>query len=71
MNIEFKDTKEAIAFGRKATPLQVKELKRLLKTSRYICRFETRAGNIDVALVEAFRTQFYREALEAAFPYGD
>jgi len=68
--LEFSNTQEAIAFGQKATDSQVKELKRLREISKNICRFEFRNGEFDAALAEAFRAQFYREALEAATHTG-
>jgi len=66
MNIEFKNTQEAIAYGKKATPTQIKELKRLRIASKGKCRVEQRKGNTNAALAIAFQAQFYREALEAA-----
>jgi len=66
MNLEFKNTQEAIAYGRKATPTQIKELKRLRIASKDKCRADQYKGNINTALATAFRAQFYREALEAA-----
>jgi len=68
--LEFRNTQEAVAFGQKATRSQVKELKRLQEISKNVFHFESRNGDLDAALAEAFRAQFYREALEAATHTG-
>ena len=63
--VKFKDTEEALAFGRIATLWQRKELLRLRlfyldKSDEAIAQ-----GNIQESLDAAIEAQFYRESLEA------
>lgn len=59
------DTTQAIEFGKKATPEQIIELKRLREESETRYHDLTKEGKLDEAGEEAFRVQLYREAYEA------
>lgn len=59
------DTTQAMAFGEKATPEQITELKRLRKESEKQYHIFVEEGKNDEAIEEAFRGQLYREAFEA------
>lgn len=61
----FTDTTQAVEFGKKATPEQITELKRLRKESEVKYAALTKEGKLDEANKEAFRAQLYREAFEA------
>lgn len=61
----FTDTSQAIAFGEKATPEQITELKRLREESETRYAELTEEGKLDEAGEEDFRAQLYREAFEA------
>lgn len=63
---DFKDTTEAETFGKKATPEQITELKRLKKESEVKHDALAKEGKLDEAGEEASRAQFYREAFEVA-----
>lgn len=64
---DFKDTNQAVVFGEKATPEQVKELERLHKdTQKREAEFKAAKDFSDDRSDNAFRGQLYREALEAS-----
>ncbi len=62
----FTNTTEAETFGRKATPEQITELKKLRKESEKRYHALTEKGKLDEAGKEALTAQLYREAFEVA-----
>ncbi len=67
---EFEHTEDALEFGKKATSEQVTELKRLreesLEKSEEIGKIPKEQRKPDVAMEEALRGQYFREAIESA-----
>jgi len=63
---EFKNTEEALAFGKTATPEQIKALKIKRDESSVKINALKSRGDIQGAMDEAVRGQFFREAIESA-----
>ena len=63
---EFKNTEEALAFGKTATPEQIKALKVKRDESSVKINALKSRGDIQGAMDEAVRGQFFREAIESA-----
>ena len=63
---EFKSTGEAVAFGEKATPEQITELKRLRQESLDKYEVLEKQDKLNEAIIEATKGQLYRESFEAA-----
>lgn len=64
--IRFKNSNEAISYGERATLDQVIELKRLRDKALAMFNTAFSKGDMDKALELSFKSQFMREALEAA-----
>ncbi|MCK4788126.1 MAG: ParB N-terminal domain-containing protein [Desulfobacteraceae bacterium] len=63
---EFKNTEDALAFGKKALPEEIGMLKALRKKSIEKSDKLQAAGDLDGAMEEATKGQFFREAIEVA-----
>ena len=64
--IEFKTNEEAVEFGTKATPEQVSEMRRLYEESKAKSSELIKGDDLDAAMKEGTRGQFYRESIEAS-----
>lgn len=63
---EFQNTQEAEAFGKKATPAEIKELEELQIISHNKVQKLKESGDLSEAIAESTRHQLYREAVESS-----
>lgn len=62
----FKGTDDAVRFGEKATPLEVEELTKLWEKTIDRAKKFLAKGDLENAMHLAHKSQFFREAIEAA-----